>query len=72
MTYRRRDAGMYLADLIDRSTDSVCGMDTKDYIRAALGLLGRVQGLCIDALQHQCPYSIVMAAIHATTQDSHP
>lgn len=62
MTYRRQGAGMYLADLIDRSHDSVCGMDKKDYIRALLGLVGR----------GRCPCSIIMAAMQAMTQDLHP
>lgn len=48
-TYRRQNSGMSLADLIDRSSGSVCGMDKKDYIRALLGLVGRGQGLHIDA-----------------------
>ena len=72
MTYRIRGAGMYLADLIDRSHDSVCGMDKKDYIRALLGLVGRGRGLHIDASQHRCPCSIIMAAMQAMTQDLHP
>jgi hypothetical protein len=72
MTYRRQNSSMSLANLIDRSRHSVCGMDKKDYIRALLGLVGRGQGLHIDASQHQCPCSIITAAMQAMTQDIDP
>ena len=57
--YHTRQSGLGLAELVFLSSQSECGRNKKDHIRALLGLVGRSEGLKIKAEEHNCPYSII-------------
>jgi hypothetical protein len=73
--YHTRQNVLSLAELAFLPSQSKCGRDKKDHVRALLGLVGRGEGLKIKAEQHNCACSITdiatVAVLRCENRSSH-